>query len=532
MFKSDAIRFDKYFNLPNEGLRAYFGNVVKGQPDIYETPFAKGESTSDLLKKWNEVLVSIDDTWPSLYKFEMDMMSKVGPLSVMRPLKERMDDINSYYSGVEGIPEEISPKAISAALVEWKLAKGLNVRSQANTLAKMKQSTNSGSPYFTKRRLVVSKTVPCDVQMINQTVMQYLPHSNYNACAILGWRGQEGGYNKDDVKQRVVWMFPFAVNVAELQVYQPLIEAAQRFNINPAWVSMDEVDKRITKLFDTKKSGDAIICTDFTKFDQHFNSALQSASNIMIRELFKGSGPAFSHWINNIFPIKYMIPLAYDYGKIKYGKHGMGSGSGGTNADETLAHKCLQYEAAQSKGKILNPHSMCLGDDGILSYPGIHIDDVIASYTKHGLEMNPEKQDVSDTDCIYLRRWHHTSYRMQGICVGVYSTMRALGRLRYIERYYDPEVWGAKAVALRQLSILENVKWHPLRERFVDFCMQRDKYRLGIDIPHFLDNIEAESKNLTDLMPDFLGYVNTMQTDVTGLGIQSWWIVKYLKSKA
>nr|UAW00549.1 MAG: RNA-dependent RNA polymerase [Porcine picobirnavirus] len=528
MLRSNEIKFGDYFKLPNPNLRSYFGRVVKGQPEVYDTPFARGESTKDMLESWDEILVSVADEWPSLYQFEQDMRAKVGPLSVMAPLSERMDSINEYYTAVQGDYEPIRHSAIVAALKEWDRANGLQIRSQRDTWEKMKKSTNSGSPYFAKRRSVEADTLPCHVGISDQTVWQELHGGSWNACAVLGWRGQEGGSSKEDVKQRVVWMFPLAVNIEELRVYQPLIEAAQRFNINPAWVSMDQVDRSITRLFDTKAPGDLIVCTDFTAFDQHFNRSLQDAARTMISKIFRPI--EHSGWLEDVFPVKYRIPLAYDYGKIKYGLHGMGSGSGGTNADETLAHKCLQYEAAQSVGKRLNPNSMCLGDDGILSYPGIRVEDVIASYSSHGLEMNDSKQSASDQDCIYLRRWHHTRYRIGGICAGVYPTMRALGRLRYLERYYDPEMWGPKAVALRQLSIIENVKYHPLREKFADFCMKRDKYRLGIDIPGFLDNIEAEAKKVTDYMPDFLGYVNSLQAEASGLGIQSWWIVNYLKS--
>lgn len=537
MSKSNATKFKETFSLPNQGLRAYFGNVVKGQPEVYTAPFAKGESTQDMLSKWQVQLESIATEWPTLMEFEMEMKSKVGPLSVMAPLKERIKDIDAYYTGVEKAGEPLSDSAIKAALSEWKMAKGLRLRSQSDTVRNMKKSTNSGSPYFIKRRNALDKTLPVlgiSHQGFGGEVLQMLDngYNVWKAAAVLGWRGQEGGYAKEDVKQRVVWMFPLAVNIEELRVYQPLIEAAQRFNINPAWVSMEAVDARITQLFDSKGSDDLIVCTDFTAFDQHFNSSLQDAAKAMIATLFTANYDT-NRWIQEVYPVKYMIPLAYDYNKIRYGKHGMGSGSGGTNADETLAHKCLQYEAAQSVHAVLNPNSMCLGDDGILSYPGINIEDVITSYSKHGLEMNETKQNASKTDCIYLRRWHHQRYRVSGICVGVYSTFRALGRLRYLERFMDPEIWGPKAVALRQLSILENVKYHPLKEKFVDFCMERDKYRLGIDIPHFLTNLEAEVKTVTDYMPDFLGYNRSMQSEHSdGYGINSWWIVKYLKSKA
>lgn len=526
-----------YFKMPNPGLKSYFGKVVSGQPNIYNTPFAKGESTDELLNEWDAVLQSISDKWPSLYEFEKDLAEKVGPMSIMLPLHERMKDIDAYYEGILLPSKPISDRAIKAVLSEWSPVRGLRLRNQVKTVELMKKSTNSGSPYFTKRRNVVDETIPCWVSVdkvygaIQHLNGYHFTSNRWGACAVLGWRGQEGGPEKDDVKQRVVWMFPFAVNIEELRVYQPLIEKVQSFNLVPAWVSMESVDQSITQLFDTKGKNDLVICTDFTKFDQHFNPSCQDAARQLLDGILS-TGPDSSHWLKEVFPIKYRIPLAYDWGHIRHGLHGMGSGSGGTNADETLVHRALQYEAAQRAGARLNPNSQCLGDDGVLSYPGITVEDVVKAYSSHGLEMNKSKQYASTQDLVYLRRWHHINYRENGVCVGVYSTNRALGRLRYLERYMDPEYWGPKMVALRQLSILENVKYHPLKEQFVEFCMKRDKYRLGIDIPDFLDNIEKEAKEAIDHMPDFMGYTKTLQSEGKDVGIQNWWIVNYLKSKA
>nr|AVA30701.1 RNA-dependent RNA polymerase [Picobirnavirus sp.] len=532
MPKNNVISFADCFKLPNQGLRTYFGNVEKGQPKVFDTPFAKGETTSELLRAWDQTLVSISDKWPTLYEFEVDLAKKVGPMSIMLPLKERMKDIDSYYEGILLPSEPISDSAIAAVVHEWSSLRGLQVRNQLKTVQLMKKSTNSGSPYFTKRRNVVDETYPVLLEERGGHWFQFLTPKlqQWGCTAVLGWRGQEGGPSKEDVKQRVVWMFPFAVNIRELQVYQPLIEAAQKFNLVPAWVSMDAVDDRITKLFDTKAENDLVVCTDFSKFDQHFNRSLQDAAYQCLSAFFTPNSIS-AEWLKSVFPIKYEIPLAYDYGKLRFGRHGMGSGSGGTNADETLAHRALQYEAAIHANARLNPNSQCLGDDGILSYPGITVEDVVKSYTAHGLEMNDSKQYASTHDCTYLRRWHHKDYRMSNICVGVYSTNRALGRLRYLERYYDPEVWGPKMVALRQLSIIENVKYHPLRDQFAEFCMKRDKYRLGIDIPGFLDNIADEASKAIELMPDFMGYTKTLQADAKGIGIENWWIVRYLKSR-
>lgn len=521
-------------------LRTYLGNVTKGQPRVYDTPFAKGTSTNQLLKSWLSELASIRDRWPSLWEFEIDLARKVGPLSVEKPLSERFVDIAHYYNDILLPSRDILPSAMDAVLDEWSGLKGLRLRNPGLTVTKMKKSTNSGSPYFAKRRDVYLDTTPCtsvgyqgrhpDVHTwLNEDTSQ---EAEWAAAAVLGWRGQEGGPSKEDVKQRVVWMFPFSVNINELQVYQPLIEGSQKLNLVPAWVSMDAVDKEITALFDTKAADDLVICTDFSRFDQHFNQTLQDSARTILAGLLTRNASSVS-WLNDVFPIKYLIPLCWEAkdGKCTYfeGYHGMASGSGGTNADETLAHRSLQYEAAMLHDRILNPHSQCLGDDGILSYPGITVDDVVSAYESHGQECNVDKQYASTQDCVYLRRWHHQDYRVAGVCVGVYSTCRALGRLRYLERFMDPEVWGVKMVALRQLSILENCKYHPLREQFVRFCMKRDKYRLGVDIPGFFDNITKLAKESIDYMPDFLGYTKTLQGEGPE-GIANWWIVNYLKS--
>jgi hypothetical protein len=490
-----------------------FGRIVEGQPDEYRTTFYKGKSLSQILRGWMPKIEALKSQWPSLVEFENDLAKKVGPLSIMKPLSERMDDIDSYYDSILLESRPIMTKALDAVCSEWGSYSGLRLRSEAKTVELMKKSTNSGSPFYTKKRNVVSKTIPCEVYNLTNSeiidTIQILNGDMWHACAVLGWRGQEGGPSEDDVKQRVVWMFPFAVNIRELQVYQPLIEAAQKGNIVPAWIGMEAVDERITRLFDTKAKNDLIICTDFSKFDQHFNRDMQNGAKYILQHILRRDADS-KKWLDDVFPIKYNIPLAYNWDQIRYGHHGMGSGSGGTNADETLTHRALQYEAAFRSQKILNPNSMCLGDDGILTFPGITVDKVTRAYSSHGQDMNIDKQYASAQDCTYLRRWHHRDYRVNGICVGVYSTARALGRLAEQERYYDPESWGAKMVALRQLSILENCKYHPLREQFADYCMKGDKYRLGIDIPGFLDNITKIAQTAIEIVPTFMSYTQSL----------------------
>lgn len=80
-------------------------------------------------------------------------------------------------------------------------------------------------------------------------------------------------------------MMPFDLNIRELQFYQPFIEAVQKKKLIAAYVSIDEVDKEVTALFDTKGKDDPVITTDFTKFDHHFNKSLQEAAFEVIKSL-------------------------------------------------------------------------------------------------------------------------------------------------------------------------------------------------------------------------------------------------------
>lgn len=520
-----------YFKLPNPGLRAYFQRTVVGNQDDYRPPFWKGKSREEVLSMWQAVFdtLGVKEKYPSLYEYEMEMKGKVGPMSIQLPLKDRLDTIEAYFTGVEGNHDPIPQEAIDATIRFFGGAKGIRLRSKAATAADMRLSTNSGNPWFTKRRRVIEEAIRSSISLdADGVVWMNIDGKRYQACAILGWRGQEGGIHDDDVKQRVIWMMSVLLNLYELQFYQPAITAMQKKNLIPAYVSMDAVDQQVTLLFDTKGADDDVICTDFSKFDQHFNRIMQDAAKSVLKGLATMDSD-MEWWFDNIYPAKFNIPIICSDDLAYYGNHGMGSGSGGTNFDECMAHKALQFDACQKKGTELNPYSMAYGDDGILTAPGLSVDDVIRAYESHGMEMNPEKQYVSKHDCVVLRRWHSVNYRDEkGCMVGVYSTFRALGRLLAQERFYDPEEWGPEQVTLRAWSILENLNHSPYFEEFVQFCMKGDKYRLGLDLPGFMSKVSDIAKKSIDQLPDFLGYTKTQQGEDRIGGINQWRIYKYL----
>jgi hypothetical protein len=529
------ISIGDYFKLPNPGLRSYFERVRAGNPDDYRTPFFKGRTRSEAISEWCKILEQHDlkVQFPDLYAYEMEQKEKIGPLSIMKSLRERLADVEDYFTGVADPGEPILDSAMVNAMNKIHPSSSkLRMRSFENTVKSMRMNTNSGSPYFVRRSRVV-------LDSINEAYAVLRSHSVYKLAAVLGWRGQEHGPEASDVKQRVVWMMPFSLNIAELSVYQPLILAAQAKETVPAWCGNEYVDREVTAMFDTKSKDDLVICTDFTKFDQHFGEPLQNCAQNMLLHMFT-PGKAFDEWLLSVYHQKYNLPIIISMDSGFSGHHGMGSGSGGTNADETLAHTALQFESAEKNGTKLNLHSQCLGDDGCLTFPGITVDKVMQTYTPHGLIMNPEKQYVSTHDCIFLRRWHDVNYRVGGVMVGVYPTMRALSRMLGQERYYDPEVWGAEMVEMRYLSILQNCCYHPLFHEFVDWVMTHDKYRLGLDLPGFfeLSRVASRFEKLQEYNYSFGQYSQQIATDVhptsawvQAKGFLSWDVVKYVLSK-
>lgn len=524
-------------------VRAFLGREAKGDDRIITAPFAKGQDIQDVMDEWDSHLKSIANQWPTLYEFENDLRAKVGPTSVIKPMASRLPDVQSYYTlgGYSTSAQTISDDARLAFLREVSGISGIRARSVDLTIDKMKKSTSSGPPEMVKKRVYLKdgyedrsiyRGTQRGIPVVFTADPVDLPNWKGFYSAVCGVRGQEKGPEPKDTANRVVWMFPTDVTVAEQRVYQPIIESCQRFNIIPAWVSNDAVDDRMTHLFDTK-GDNPIICTDFTKYDQHFNSALQTSVRDVLGKLLTRN--AYNdYWLREIYPIKYMIPIITqmsDGGHVRVfkGIHGMASGSTGTLTDESFAHRMMQYEAALKFGKGLNLNSQCEGDDGCISYPGVTVDHVLDTYCSHGLEMNETKQHVSYQDAVYLRRWYHQDYRPDGICRGVYSTFRAIGRLRYMERQVEPDVWTPQNVELRWLSILENCKWHPYREAFVDFVMKKDRYRLGLDLPGFLDDIEKYVDEAMANGLDPIGYTKALRGEKL-TGIKNWWVYNYVMS--
>lgn len=108
----------KFFKLPNPGLRAYMTHVENGNMVDYRTPFYGGIPRDEIMDKWQRELdrLQIATNYPGLSDYEIEMRAKVGPLSIMKPLKDRIPDVENYYSDIQLSSTPISSTAIAATI--------------------------------------------------------------------------------------------------------------------------------------------------------------------------------------------------------------------------------------------------------------------------------------------------------------------------------------------------------------------------------------------------------------------------------
>lgn len=81
-------------------------------------------------------------------------------------------------------------------------------------------------------------------------------------------------------------MMPLSHHINEGKVYQVLINHLKKNRKIAGYVGPEYVDKRITEIFDKKSKDQLVISTDFTKYDQHFNTTLQKVARSAIDYAF------------------------------------------------------------------------------------------------------------------------------------------------------------------------------------------------------------------------------------------------------
>lgn len=471
------------------GLSSYLHKVKMGSQLDIRTPFWNEAPRNEIAKQWGEILYATCQ-YDEIITLEAKNETKIGPISVQLPYSQRKDDIASYFTKVNtNIDKPALERAIRRVKNKFTRSNVLRPLNLENAADLMQSSTNSGIPYFRKRKTV------------REYDLAIARSRNYHAIpAILGWRGQASG--TEIPKQRVVWMFPQSVNIVEMSYFQPMFDAMKEtFREVAAWKSMDAVDTAITEMIRYHEG--MIFSIDFSGYDQTIQAELREAALQVMLYAFQKQ---YHKDLSELFYLSGEIPLLCP-DELWFGQHGEPSGSNFTNMRDTIVNIIANYYVAERSGLNLSPLTQFQGDDGVVAFDGyIEVEALTAMYAELGLKANATKQLVSLNEVSYLQRLHFAKYIKDGLNPGVYPTMRALNSLVGMERFHQD--WDEKMFVIRAIMILENCKHHPQFTKFIDFVVEGDKFQLGMKLPGGISSI-FKSLDKAKTIPGFVSTYNS-----------------------
>jgi len=243
-----------------------------------------------------------------------------------------------------------------------------------------------------------------------------------------------------------------------------------------AWVSMNSVDLSITKIID-ESYNHSLLSSDFSGFDQSVVDQQAWYFDYM-KSVYQDKYREDIAILENYFKA---IPILCTKSVAYGGEHGVPSGSTFTNQADSI----VNYVAQISSPELVSERTVQVqGDDAVLAVN--NVDNHLEHLSALGFDANKTKQLVSNETVSYLQRTYYRHYRPDGICRGIYPTMRALNSLLGQERFYKD--WSSMMVSLRVIAILENVKWHPAFNEFVKFVVREGDPRLKENTLELIEN--------------------------------------------
>jgi hypothetical protein len=422
--------------------------VVSGSDDVLTSPITKRKTPDSILEGWDKIVeANLPAMNETLKELEESNRSKFGPRSIAVPWGDRTDGVLSYFG--RDLPQFTPPTVSKDA------RRNLRPISIDKAMKLLKNNTNSGLPYYTKKG---------KVKEIYSKEFQNLLRRD-DPC-VMFTRTQE------QRKTRTVWGYPMADTLYEMMYYEPILGYQRKQNWRNSLNGPDAINRKMSDLVTKANSSDQyLLSIDFSAYDASLKWTLQRAAFEYFKSLYQDR---YHFDLDDIATRFNTIGLITPNG-ILDGPHGVPSGSTFTNEVDSVA----QYLIATEYG-LSSDNFDIQGDDGayVVSDP----DSLKDYFRKHNLVVNDDKSYISKDYLVYLQNLFHKDYMRDGIIGGIYPTYRALNRILYLERFTDFEeddLKGQDYFSIRTISILENCKFHPLFKDLVKYVASLDKYGLA-----------------------------------------------------
>lgn len=436
-------------------LSLHLRRTENGSDEIFMTPLAKDHGPESLLKEFDKVFNSNSSKMNSaLLDLEESNKAKFGPRSIAPPWSERSKVLDASFD--EG---NIDPA--------WRISEGLISRNRLRpitaqkALTLLKNNTNSGLPYYTRKGKVKERVLDKLDTLLKRK----------DPC-ILFTRTQE------QRKARSVWGFPIADTLNEMRYYSPLLAYQRELPCRAAIRSPDEVGRSLTKLIlKAIRLKANLLSIDFSLYDTSVRSQLQQHAFNYVKSLFQREcSPEIDYIADRFRSISIVTPFG-----VITGDHGVPSGSTFTNEIDSIVQ--IMVSTSQKGFDLSDDDFQVQGDDGVYLIPQGKLDSLTSQFESCGLSISRDKTHFSSEYAIYLQNLFHIDYIKDGFIGGIYPVYRALNRILYQERWSDFEdfdIKGKDFYSIRTICICENCKHHPLFRELVMFVLKYDKYSLDV----------------------------------------------------
>jgi hypothetical protein len=387
-------------------LSLLLDRIIKGKREVIQHPVLLRQNLQLIINDWDDIYNSkislIND---NLSDLEQKNRSKIGPRSIAKPWVDIKDVAKSYFKKPE-------VNTISINAVDYvKQKRRLRPISADKALGYIKNNTNSGLPYLEKKGEVKAITL----ENLNKLLLR-------NDPCVFFIRTQE------NEKTRIIFGDAFADVLNDSRYYRVFLEYERNLPWRSAIVSPNAVDHSVTDIINKAKENDEeLVSVDFDLFDTSFKRPLQKMVFDFIKHHFQLQ---YHEDIDHCGERFGTVGLITPDGILK-GDHGIPSGSAWTNTVGSIG----QHLVASDFG-VPDDAQQQQGDDG--AYRVKNAKKLFDHFEKFGLKINRDKTYVSKDHIVYLQNLHDDFYRdSSGVCRGIYSTYRALGRFLFPERFTD-----------------------------------------------------------------------------------------------
>jgi len=457
--------------------------IQERRDDVLVTPLVKEEpwqSAVDNLIYAFAGMIHMGDLPEWLRTVEVDRMGKISPMSIRPSWIERRPKILADF--FEPRPKvELRPDAARYAFQQLValVPSKLHAASLETSFRTRTRGRNKGLPYFTTEGEWDGQMF----QLAMRIMKEGYPRNDWPAFPWVRIQAID--------KARLVWGYPGQVVLLERRLLGPVVEYLRENSYTfCAWVGPEEVDLRVTRLFDMAR-GRKIHSIDFSGFDASVSFELIDVVYDALSQWFSRDTIDLIDYCREAFKT---VGLITPDGVWVERSGGVPSGSGLTN----LVDSFVQYFAMHYVAFELGTHVESIlvqGDDGVVLFQD-NVDPELLEEKLHelGLKMSATKGIHSAVEIQYLQNVHHRDYFLHGRNRGVRPLMRVLNGMLWYE--YKVPHWSGADDTLRWWQQLNNAQWHPSFVEACRFIYDRDYYsrdyslRTIIEMAGGLDEVE------------------------------------------